>query len=226
MAVMIQRRAPVEGLPAVLPRGETLLWQGRPCWMTFARTALFGDWVAAYFAALVIWRVADGVMAGAPADVIAVRAAALAVAGALALAVIGLLGWLSARATTYSITNRRVAMKIGVALIVIANVPFKRIASADLKPRGGGRGDIALRIGGGDRFAYLVLWPHARPWRLRQPQPMLRAVPDAAKVASTLGQALRSYQQEFGIDAPVDSAGPRGHGPETVPPTGVLAPAE
>jgi hypothetical protein len=220
---MLQRRAPVEGLPALLPRGETLLWQGSPCWKTFARTAFFGDWIAAYFAALVIWRVVDGAMAGAPWDMIAVRAAALAMAGVVALGVVGLLAWISAKRTVYSITNRRVALKIGVALIVIANVPFKRIASATLRNRGGGKGDIALEIGGGDRFAYLVLWPHARPWRLVRPQPTLRAVPEAAKVAAKLGEALRGYQAEFGIDAPVAQ---KGRAPQTVSPSGMLAPAD
>ena len=42
----------------------------------------------------------------------------------------------------------------------------------------------------GDKVAYLLLWPHARPWRLSKPEPMLRAVPDAARVAAILARAL------------------------------------
>jgi hypothetical protein len=42
----------------------------------------------------------------------------------------------------------------------------------------------------GKRLAYLVLWPHVRPWRLQAPQPMLRAIDDVAAVADLLAEAL------------------------------------
>ena len=38
-------------------------------------------------------------------------------------------------------------------------------------------------------FGYALLWPHARPWRYRSPEPMLRAVPDAQAVAARLTRA-------------------------------------
>jgi hypothetical protein len=90
-------------------------------------------------------------------------------------------------------------MRIGVALSMTINVPFKRIVSADMKPLPGGCGDIALGIGGKDRFAYLALWPHARPWRLANPQPMMRAVPEADVVARTLAEAIASFQTVHGV---------------------------
>ena len=39
-------------------------------------------------------------------------------------------------------------------------------------------------------MSYLLLWPHIRPWRLRAPEPMLSSIPDAAKVAAKLAEAL------------------------------------
>jgi hypothetical protein len=72
---------------------------------------------------------------------------------------------------------------------VTYNLPLKRIAAADLSTVPGGHGDIALALAPGDRIAWLQLWPHARPWRLAQPEPALRAVPDAAVVARRLTQA-------------------------------------
>lgn len=198
---------PIKGLPGLLPRGERILWRGRPDWRGLARGAYFGDWVAVYFAALVAWRVGDGLAAGAPGWELAIHAAWLALVGVAALALIAGAAWLSARATVYTITNRRVVLRIGAALRVTLNVPFAQVTAAALRPTAGGRGDIALTIGGKDRFALLLLWPHARPWRFARPEPMLRALPDAQAAAAVLAEALRTWQAEHGVvAAPAASA--------------------
>ena len=41
-----------------------------------------------------------------------------------------------------------------------------------------------------NKGAWLLLWPHVRPWRLRAAQPMLRGIPDAAAVAARLAELL------------------------------------
>jgi hypothetical protein len=73
---------------------------------------------------------------------------------------------------------------------MVLNLPFSKIESVDFKSYADRSGDIALALGGRDRLAYLMLWPHVRPWRLARAQPLLRGVPDAAVAADILGQAL------------------------------------
>ena len=51
---------PVPGLPERLPEGETILWQGAPMAQSFARYAFHIRAVAAYFALLAVWHLADG----------------------------------------------------------------------------------------------------------------------------------------------------------------------
>ena len=80
---------------------------------------------------------------------------------------------LSARTTMYSITDRRVVMRIGMALPVTLNIPFEGIDGASLAEFSDKSGDIALSLNHNGRLGYLVLWPHARPWRW--PAPRLRA---------------------------------------------------
>jgi hypothetical protein len=117
--------------------------------------------------------------------------------GALMTAGLGLLAvglaygfaHLVARSTVYTITNRRVVLRIGVALSKCINLPLTKLGSADLRTLGGGFGDIALVPQGAGMLGYLILWPHARPFRLAAPQPMLRALPDAAEVAGVLAKA-------------------------------------
>jgi len=191
---------PVKGLPGLLPRGEAVLWQGAPDWFRLARGAFLGDWVAIYFGALMAWRLADNLAQGAGFTAAFAHMLWLGLVGAVALAVIGVLAFVTARTTIYTITNRRVVLRIGAALTVTVNAPFKRIAGAALRRVSGEAGDVVLSVGGADRFSYPMLWPHARPWRMGRPEPMLRALPDAAQAAAVLAQALQAYQAEFGMD--------------------------
>ena len=104
------------------------------------------------------------------------------------------MAWLSARTTVYTITDRRVVMRVGIVLSVTFNLPFRVIQSAALMTHADGTGDIPLALAGEDRIAYLHLWPHARPWRIARPQPMLRCVPAAASVAALLSRAVATSQ--------------------------------
>lgn len=183
---------PIPGLPEHLPEGERILWQGRPDWIALARRAFHVGGVALYFVVLAValaWlEISDG---GTALE--AAHAAAGVVPGAiLALALLGGLAVLSARAAMYTITSRRAVMRFGVALPVVLNIPFKQIKSADLKMHADGTGDIPLSLSATQRQSMVVLWPHVRPWRTVQPEPMLRCIPDAHRVAEILSAALRA----------------------------------
>ena len=80
-------------------------------------------------------------------------------------------------------------LRIGVALSKCINLPLVKLGGADLRKLGAGYGDIALSIEGQSMLGYAILWPHARPFRLAKPQPMLRALPDAAEAAGILARA-------------------------------------
>ena len=181
---------PIPGLPALLPPGETILWQGAPDWQTLARRALKIRMFAAYFVFLIAWGISGGVTAGTSPIQIAVSALRLGVLGVVALALLGLFAWLAARTTMYTITTRRVVMRFGIALPMTIQIAYPMIDAAGLRTWSGGAGDIALALRPGQRVAYLVLWPHARPWRLTKAEPTLRSIPNAAEVAQILGRAL------------------------------------
>jgi len=182
---------PIEGLPEPLPEGERVLWQGKPDWWTLALDSLAVRWVAGYFAILAAWR---GWAAWARADLaLGLEAVSvLLVMGAVACGILVLCAWVMARATVYTITDRRVAMRVGAALTVTLNLPYRWIGSADLRLNRDGTGTIALDLVGEARFSYLVLWPHVRPWRMRRTQPALRAIPDAERVSRLLAQHARA----------------------------------
>jgi hypothetical protein len=87
------------------------------------------------------------------------------------------------------------------------NLPFRRIRSAGLRLNADGSGDIPLALAEGDKLSYVVLWPHARPWRLSNPEPMLRGLRDAKQVAEILARALSDDMQTRAPVAPAEAAG-------------------
>ena len=143
-----------------------------------------------YFVMLAIWCIAGGLSSGSNATEVALSTLRLSGLAAAAIALLALFAWLVARTTLYTITTRRVVMRFGIALPITIQIAFHMIQSAGVHVWPGGTGDIALTLVPGQRLAYLVIWPHARPWRLTKAQPMLRGIADASVVAQILGRAL------------------------------------
>ncbi len=179
---------PVEGLPERPPAGEDILWQGRPDTWGLARDALNLRWVAGYFVVLALWRLVT---------VIDLMPLGHAIGATLPLVILGLVvcglligvAWVQARATVYTITDARVVMRIGAALTLTLNLPFSHVRNASLDLKKDGSGTIALETSGPTKLGFLVLWPHARPWQFSKPQPALRSIREAGKVAEILAEA-------------------------------------
>lgn len=188
---------PVRGLPEELPPGEHILWQGQPDWWQLARESLNFWWVAGYFTFLFAWRTIGGAATESWADS-ATAASFFLVLGLIVCAILAMVALMQAKAAVYTITNKRVAMRIGAALTMTLNLPFKKIANAGLGVRKNGTGTIALELmeDDGARLSYILTWPHVRPWMMKQTQPALRCIPDARKVAAILSEAAETAVSE------------------------------
>lgn len=186
---------PIPGLPERLPPGEALLWQGTPRWQAMARRAFHVRKVAIYFAIVLIWRFIVDLHDGHGLASALLGAAWILVVAAAAMGLLVGLAWAMSRATIYSITSHRLVMRIGVALPMIINLPFAQVREAGFQAYADGTGDIPLTLTKEAGTSYMLLWPHARPWRFNPAQPMLRGVPEGAEVARILGDALANYSQ-------------------------------
>jgi hypothetical protein len=181
---------PIPGLPAELPPSERLLWQGSPNWRSVARRVFHIRALATYCGAIVLWRIGAGWAAHQSLHTVAESALWLSGLAAATLAFLALVARFIGGTTIYSITNRRVVMRFGLAIPITLNVPFCIIEAAWVHGGTSDNGDIALQLNDERHIAYLHLWPHARPWRVNKPQPMLRCVADAAAAAEILAAAL------------------------------------
>ncbi|AHE55345.1 photosynthetic complex putative assembly protein PuhB [Sphingomonas sanxanigenens] len=179
---------PIRGLPGPLPEGEQILWQGAPDWRSLARTAYRTRLVAAYFLLLALWAIAGATIFGGGYLGVGMTIGL----GSIGVILLHVLAWSSARTTVYTLTNRRIVLRIGIAVPKCVNLPLGMIGSVDLATRADGTGDVSLVIMGPAKLGILALWPHARPWKIAKPQPMLRAVPDAKAVAQQIARACRA----------------------------------
>ena len=188
---------PIPGLPGLLPPGERILWQGSPDWRILARTAFHTRGVAVYFTLLAAIAAVLAPTTGGYSGVVMT-----ATLGAAGVALLHLLAWASARTTMYTLTDRRIVLRIGIAVPKCINLPLGSIASVDLAMRADGTGDLPLALLGAPKLGYLALWPHARPWRVARPQPMLRSVPDAADLAAAISRACEAADPAANIAEP------------------------
>jgi len=186
---------------------ERLLWRGRPDVALLARSAFHTYSVAFYFVLLTGWALATD----RPGT-----AAIMAGAGVVTIAILYFLAWMSARSTLYILTDVRLIMRIGMAIETRINVPLKQVKAAHLRERKSGHGDISLELNGDRLLGVVLLWPHVRPWHFNHPQPMLRAIPEAAKVARLMAEARPLYGEITQNLSEVKEAAPEIAQPEQV----------
>ena len=175
------------GLPGPLPAGERILWQGSPARSALARTAFHTRLAAGYFVALAGVALVSGSQVGL---------GMVAALGIVAVALLHLFAWGSARTTVYTLTDRRIVMRVGIAVPKFVNVPLRMIASVDLAERSDGTGDGAVTPVGTPTLGYFALWPHAQAWRLARPRPMLRSLAGAKDVAALIARACAGAASE------------------------------
>jgi hypothetical protein len=176
----------IPGIAQALPPGEQLLWFGRPGVWAIAKHVFHLRALGLYFAAMIgIWAVNR-----AGAEDFLRQGAVVVGLSAAALGLLATYAYFIASTTVYAITDRRVVMKIGVALDLTLNIPLGYVQNVALRRFRDGTGQIALQLPERQKLAYAILWPHARPWRVNRPEPMLRGLADPGAVGDALRRAL------------------------------------
>ena len=199
---------PQYGLPERLPSDEHVVWQGSPQVWALAISAFHIRKMMLYFAALVMACAWPALESGAGAMAVLQGIKWIAPLTAIGLLSVGALAWFTAKTTVYTVTNKRVVMRLGIVLTVTFNLPLKQIHAADVCIRAGGSGDIHLALKGSDRIAWVHLWPSVRAWRITRPEPTLRAIADVDRVSAKLRAA---WTAETGLQANTRAQEPSEH---------------
>jgi hypothetical protein len=184
---------PVRGLPGRLPEGEHIVWQGQPETAGVLRHVLHARWIMAYFVLAALWSVAVGINDGVAAGAIILQLAYLSVLAAVVFALMAAYARAVAKTSVYTITNRRVVMRIGVALSASFNLPYTQIAGADFKAAANGSGAVALSLKPGHGLSSAVFWPHQRGRVWSKLVPEMICLKDVRNVAAILALQLQSH---------------------------------
>lgn len=178
----------IKPLPGPLPDGEHVLWQRSPLWHPFGRRVFHTYKIALYFAVIIAWVAVAATFSGGLND--AWRSLLWTMPPALSvILLLAFFAWAYSRNTVYTITNKRVIIQSGLAFTTAINLPFSKLDKADLNTFSDGSGDIELNMGG-SRILYSMIWPNNRLLALKQPKPVLWALPDPVQAAEVLGRAL------------------------------------
>jgi hypothetical protein len=180
----------IRGVDEPLPEDEKLLWEGGPDTAMLARHAFKTRWIAAYFVVLAgLATVLNGLGGGVA------RGLWLLLLGAVAVGLVTGWAWLVARSTTYALTDRRIVMRLGVAFPSVFNLPLEMVGDAWIRTYPDRSGDVAFQVQGSDRIGYAFLWPHVRPWRVRDPQPMFRGLVEVSAVGEQIRTAVKTAHE-------------------------------
>jgi hypothetical protein len=191
------RRQYIEGAPEALPEGEQILWEGKPDRAALARHAFHTRGLTVYFTVVIgLW--ALNTRKALESDAFMTMLLLQVGLAALAIGIAHALAYASARTTTYAVTDKRVVLRIGIVLPMTLNLPYRFVEGASTRVFKDGSGQIAVQLTASERLAWLVLWPHVRPWRVSRPEPLLRGLRDF----ETVGRILRDAAMQ---DLPADS---------------------
>lgn len=182
-------RARVRGVSEALPPGEQILWEGAPNARALARHLFFIRPLSAYLGAMVLWWVTVNRTQFNTETFWATLGIQLLLVGS----VVGG-AWMLARSiangTVYAITDRRIVMRFGVIFPLTINVPLHYVEGASAREFPDRTGQIAVQLTKKESIAWIVLFPHVRPFEFSQPQPLLRGLTDPVKVGEILRAAV------------------------------------
>jgi len=180
---------PQFGLPERLPLDEFIVWQGSPDVGALAASAFHIKKLVIYFGVLIAACAWPALEEGAGLMAVLMAIKWIAPLALIGLASVWMLAYLTSRTTVYTLTNKRVVMRLGIVFTVSFNLPLKQVLAADVRMLNNGFGDITLALKGSDRIAWIHLWPSVRPWKIEKPEPTLRAIPHAQEVSVKLRDA-------------------------------------
>lgn len=182
-------RARIRGVSEPLPPGERILWEGAPDARALARHLFYIRPLSAYLAAMVAWWViVNRAQAGTQTFWATLGIELLLSGGVLAAALY--LARSIAKGTTYAITDQRLVLRFGVIFPLTINIPLRYVEGASARQFTDGTGQIAVQLGKKESLAWIVLFPHVRPWRFQNPEPLLRGLTDPVKVGEILREAV------------------------------------
>ena len=185
---------PTFGFPESVPTSEKVIWQGRPCPLLIARRIFFLPHLVFYFFMMSFLSLLFQIDILTTKDLL-IDFLSNMLLGSVAIFLLLAISYLVSSTTVYSITDKRLVMRIGIVLNLSLNIPLNKIHLAESRAYADKSGDISLELTPGNKIAYLHLWPHCRPWFFSAPRPRLSCLKEVDMVAMLLKDSWRKEKE-------------------------------
>jgi hypothetical protein len=178
-----------------IPLEEKIYWTGKPNWKSFGYHAFGIKYFLIYFFVCALYAVSQ-IESSFSFERLLINYTPYLVSGTLAAMIIFLLAYFSARHTCYVITEKRIVIRTGVALVFLLNMPFKNILSIDMKVLAQGRGNLTFKVRSKKRIPFFSCWPSVKAGVFLEPVPAFRSIMDIEKVGQTISEIALLNREE------------------------------
>ena len=189
-----------------IPSGEKIFWNGKPNWKSFGYHAFGVKYFSIYFFVCALYAVSQ-IDAIFSFGAFFTKFIPYLISGILAGTILLLLSYFSARHTCYVITEKRIVIRTGVALVFLLNMPFKNILSIDMKTLAQGRGNVIFKVQSKKRIPYLSCWPSVKSGSFFEPIPAFRSIRDIEKIGQIISEIAILTNEENITKAQKETSG-------------------
>ena len=176
---------------SAIPPEEKVLWSGRPEWKALAYHSFGLKYLVFYliFAALYCLAELDGAIVF---GLLLTKFLPYCFSGILAGLVLTGLAYFQALNTAYVVTEKRIVIRSGVALVFLLNAPFKKISSIDKQILKNSLGNFSFTTNSKRRIPFLSCWPSVKPWSFIEPKPAFKCIANADKIEEIILNAAKN----------------------------------
>jgi hypothetical protein len=189
-----------------IPLGEKIYWNGKPNWKSFGYHAFGVKYFSIYFFVCALYSVSQ-IDSSFSFGAFFIKYAPYLISGILAGMILLFLAYLSARHTCYVITEKRIVIRTGVALVFLLNMPLKNILSIDMKALTKGQGNVIFKVQSKKRIPYLSCWPSVKSGSFLEPIPAFRSIRDIEKIGKLISEIAILNREENATKVETETSG-------------------
>ena len=177
-----------------VPEGEKVCWVGKPNWVSFGFHVFGIKYLVIYFIISAFYSVSQ-IELDFSLNAFIGEYISFVVSGVIASLILFLLSYVSARHTCYVITEKRLVIRTGVALVFLLNVPFKNVISIDKQSLYYGVGNLSFKTQSKKRIPYFSCWPSVRSGSFLETIPTFRSIANIEEIGNLVGEMAEKNRE-------------------------------
>jgi len=189
-----------------IPEGERLCWVGKPNWISFGFHVFGIKYLLLYFIISAFYAISQIELGFSFGSFIG-EYISFVVSGIIAGLILFLLSYFSAQHTCYVITEKRLVIRTGIALVFFLNVPLKNVISIDKQSLFYGYGNLSFKPQSKKRIPYFSCWPSVRSGSFWEPIPAFRSIEHIEEIGKIVGELAERNREGKDLNIKAVSSG-------------------